>query len=60
MTDKQIQQTLFNLVSPLLDRIEREEDCDHLEFQIDAICEDLTEHENNLLDEALEQNGYGF
>ncbi|OEK58957.1 hypothetical protein [Staphylococcus equorum] len=52
--NQQIVQEVYKVVAPLIEKIESVEDTSMFEYQLDAICEDLTEEQNNMLDEMLE------
>lgn len=54
MRNQQIVQEVYKVVVPLIEKMESVEDTSMLEYQLDAICEDLTEEQNNMLDEMLE------
>ncbi|MDK1672886.1 hypothetical protein QOK74_08370 [Staphylococcus saprophyticus] len=57
MKDQKLVQEVYNKVVPLIQKMENTEDTNIIEYQLDAICENLTEEQNNKLDEMLESNG---
>lgn len=59
MTNQEIVNNAYNLVAPLIEKMYFTENTNMIEYQLDAICEDLTEEQNNMLDEMLEANGIG-
>lgn len=52
--NQQIVKEVYKVVVPLIKKIERTEDTSMIEYQLDAICDGLTEEQNNMLDEMLE------
>lgn len=57
MTNQEIVNKVYSIVAPLTEQIERMEDTDMIEFQLDEICEDLTDAQSEMLNEMLEANG---
>lgn len=57
MTNQKIVNKVYSIVAPLIEQMERMEDTDMIEFQLDEICEDLTDAQSEMLNEMLEANG---
>lgn len=57
MTNQEIVNKAYEVIAPLIEKMNNMEGTNMIEFQIDAICEGLTEEQNDLLDEMLEENG---
>lgn len=53
MKNQEIVNKVYEVIAPLIEKMDNMEDTDMIEFQIDAICEDLTDEQNNLLDEMF-------
>lgn len=52
--NQQIVKEVYKVVVPLIEKIEKTEGTSMIEYQLDAICDGLTEEQNNMLDEMLE------
>lgn len=57
MSNQKIVNKVYSIVAPLIEQMERMEDTDMIEFQLDEICEDLTDAQSEMLNEMLEANG---
>lgn len=59
MTDQQIAKKVCELIVPIYQKLDyaNEDSIDMLEYQLDFILEGLTENQEQLLDEMLEENG---
>lgn len=57
MRNQKIVNKVYSIVAPLIEQMERMEDTDMIEFQLDEICEDLTDAQSEMLNEMLEANG---
>lgn len=53
MTNEQIVNKVYEVIAPLIEKMDNMEDTDMIEYQIDAICEDLTEEQELMLDEMF-------
>lgn len=53
MTNEQIVNKVYEVIAPLIEKMDNMEDTDMIEFQIDAICEDLTNEQSVMLDEMF-------
>lgn len=57
MTNQKIVNEVYSIVVPLIEQMKKMEDTDMIEFQLDEICEDLTDAQSEMLNEMLEANG---
>lgn len=57
MTNEQIVNEVYNLVAPLIEKMNMVEDTRMIEYHIQEITEDLTEDQDLMLDRMLEENG---
>lgn len=55
MTDKEIAKQTYNLIQPLVHKMNNSEDTEMIEYQIDAIVEGLTEEQEQLLDKMFDE-----
>lgn len=57
MTNEQIVNKVYNLVAPLIEKMNMVEDTRMIEYRIQEITENLTEDQDLMLDRMLEENG---
>lgn len=57
MTNQKIANEVYSLVVPLIEQMKKMEDTDMIEFQLDEICEDLTDVQSEMLNKMLDANG---
>lgn len=57
MTNEQIVNNAYEVVAPLIEKMNNMEGTNMIEYQLDAICSDLTDEQNDMLDEMLMYNG---
>lgn len=57
MTNQEIVINVYKKVAPLIQKINNMEDTDQLEFELDFILKGITEEQEEMLDEILEENG---
>lgn len=57
MKNQKIVNEVYKIVAPLIEKLDNIENTKMVEYQLDAIYEELTEEQNDLLDQMLEENG---
>lgn len=57
MTNQKIVNEVYSIVVPLIEQMKKMEDTDMIEFQLDEICEDLTDAQSEMLNKMLDANG---
>lgn len=57
MTNQEIVLNVYKKVTPLIQKINNMEDTDQLEFELDFLLQGITEEQEEMLDEMLEENG---